>query len=76
MSEGGEAGYILSRAESQLPQISRRVIILQTFRLAGTGPIITSTHERLRGLIVKNYQLDLAFNNVKPKDWYFVIDLV
>ena len=20
--------------------------------------------------------LDLAFNNVKPKDWYFVLDLV
>ena len=21
-----------------------------------------------------NLELDLAFNNVKPKDWYFVID--
>ena len=21
-------------------------------------------------------KLDLAFNNVKPKDWYFVLDLV
>ena len=23
-----------------------------------------------------NIKLDLAFNNVKPKDWYFVLDLV
>ena len=23
-----------------------------------------------------NIKLDLAFNNVKPKDWYFVFDLV
>ena len=22
----------------------------------------------------KTYKLDLAFNNVKPKDWYFVLD--
>ena len=27
----------------------------------------------LPGLEVR---LDLAFNNVKPKDWYFVLDLV
>ena len=24
----------------------------------------------------KGFKLDLAFNNVKPKDWYFVLDLV
>ena len=24
----------------------------------------------------RNIQLDLAFNNVKPKDWYLVLDLV
>ncbi len=23
---------------------------------------------------VTNEKLDLAFNNVKPKDWYFVLD--
>ena len=22
----------------------------------------------------KKHKLDLAFNNVKPKDWYFVLD--
>ena len=25
-------------------------------------------------LRINNNQLDLAFNNVKPKDWYFVLD--
>ena len=25
---------------------------------------------------IKYNKLDLAFNNVKPKDWYFVLDLV
>ena len=25
-------------------------------------------------LSLKSSQLDLAFNNVKPKDWYFVLD--
>ena len=24
----------------------------------------------------QDIELDLAFNNVKPKDWYFVLDLV
>ena len=24
----------------------------------------------------KNFKLDLAFNNVNPKDWYFVLDYV
>ncbi len=31
----------------------------------------------MRGFVseVKNIaELDLAFNNVKPKDWYFVLD--
>ena len=31
-----------------------------------------------KGLLIINYnirfELDLAFNNVKPKDWYFVLD--
>ena len=27
-----------------------------------------------KNLAVLNVQLDLAFNNVKPKDWYFVLD--
>ena len=26
--------------------------------------------------VCQEKQLDLAFNNVKPKDWYFVLDLV
>ena len=25
-------------------------------------------------LLIKQIELDLAFNNVKPKDWYFVLD--
>ena len=25
-------------------------------------------------LFKKIFKLDLAFNNVKPKDWYFVLD--
>ena len=25
-------------------------------------------------LVIKESQLDLAFNDVKPKDWYFVLD--
>ena len=33
-------------------------------------------HKCLTGKKMLQYilQLDLAFNNVKPKDWYFVLD--
>ena len=27
-------------------------------------------------MVDERKKLDLAFNNVKPKDWYFVLDLV
>ena len=27
-----------------------------------------------KAFFYNNFELDLAFNNVKPKDWYFVID--
>ena len=26
--------------------------------------------------LLRKYKLDLAFNNLKPKDWYFVLDYV
>ena len=29
---------------------------------------------QVRNYCVKSIKLDLAFNNVKPKDWYFVLD--
>ena len=43
------------------------------------NPILTVDDTKINHLsfvVGQQVKLDLAFNNVKPKDWYFVIDLV
>ncbi len=38
------------------------------------GDLRTRITEAYHTTKVRNTKLDLAFNNVKPKDWYFVLD--
>ena len=39
---------------------------------ASNAPTMCKQNGKL--IYKRNYKLDLAFNNVKPKDWYFVLD--
>ena len=34
----------------------------------------TGCQDHMISMMNDEYELDLAFNNVKPKDWYFVLE--
>ena len=40
----------------------------------GNGYLSLAEVTKVRKQAMSTLKLDLAFNNVKPKDWYFVLD--
>ena len=75
-------------AQVRLPAPGARVVIVLDAE-AEPGPVRAAAVVRGRAIagvqviledpgltndVTLIYKLDLAFNNVKPKDWYFVLD--
>ena len=47
------------------------IVIMEIFNV-----LVIQIYKQNHCSLVYNQILDLAFNNVKPNDWYFVLDLV
>ena len=67
MSVTPGAGKMISRTDSSL---SKQAATSQT-----SGKQLIKRFPKLSSSQKLKIKIDLAFNNVKPKNWYFVLDL-